>query len=97
MNRFQRMFIGLSFIMFLTPAQASEIHPVVSIGYDLGGATLLDYTVVQVNDRTVNREDKITAGNGLTLSLGAYVPIFEDIALQGTVGLKVDSTTFVDT
>jgi len=84
--------------IFLLPAQSSaaEFHPVVSIGYDSGGDTVLDYTVVKINDRTVNRDDKITAGNGLTLSVGAYMPLLSNIGIQATVGLKIDSATFVD-
>ena len=90
-------FLMLGLISFMyQPAYAEGFHPVVSIGYDFGGDTLLDYTVVKVNNRNVNRKGKITAGNGLTLALGAYMPILEDIGLQATVGYKIDSQTFVN-
>ena len=88
------LILGLFSFMY-QPAYAEGFHPVVSIGYDFGGDTLLDYTVVKVNDRDVNRTGKITAGNGLTLALGAYIPILDNIGVQATVGYKIDSQTFV--
>ncbi len=88
------LILGLFNFMY-QPAFAEEFHPIVSIGYDFGGDTLLDYTIVKVNDRDVNRKGKITAGNGLTLAIGAYMPILEDVGVQATVGYKIDSRTFV--
>ncbi len=84
-------------VSFSAQSQAIEIRPVVSIGYDVGGDTLLDYTVISLNGRPISIKDKITAGHGLTLAAGLYVPMMDNIGIQATAGLKIDSATFVDT
>lgn len=84
-------------VSFITQSQAAEIRPVVSIGYDVGGDTILDYVVSKINDRPINLKDKITAGNGLTLAAGVYIPMMDNIGIQATGGIKIDSATFIST
>ena len=96
MNLFKRIVFTLFLAGFSSTAQAGEFHPVVSIGYDVGGDTVFDYTVSTINGRTINRDDKITAGNGLNLAVGAYIPIIDSFGLQATIGLKIDSGSFID-
>ncbi len=95
-NTIRTMITLFTFFLFSSNANSAEFHPVISIGYDRGGDTILDYTVSTINGRTINLDDKITAGSGLTLAIGAYVPLGEIFGLQGTVGLKVDSGSFLN-
>jgi hypothetical protein len=84
------------FAFYSASINAQEFHPVVNIGYDFGGDTLLSYTSTNINNPNVKHDGKIKAGNGLTLAIGAYLPVIEYVGLQATVGLKIDSEDFAN-
>ncbi len=97
MKTVQQVLFAL-FLMLNTVLQvhAGEFHTVASIGYDDGGDTIADISIIPVSNNQTDVTEKIKAGKGLTASAGLYVPIIDSIGLQATAGWKIDSVSAQD-
>jgi len=81
---------------FIQQVYAGEFHPIAFIAYDDGGDVLMEPELVSVNGRSVSIKSKVKAGGGVTLAMGAYIPISDSFGIQGSVGSKTDSVSYTN-